>query len=101
MVELKRKVTLKHKVTSTDKVEVTTTDVTRKDNRWKWIAGIVALFLVGGAIYYFNQNGSIDNTDIAIAVSDSTSTQTAKSSAAGRARPAQNHPAAPYKQESR
>ena len=72
MVELKRKVTLKHKVTSTDKVEVTTTDVTRKDNRWKWIAGIVALFLVGGAIYYFNQNGSIDNTDIAIAVSDST-----------------------------
>ena len=79
MVELKRKVTLKHKVTSTDEVEVTTTDGSRKGNRWKWISGIVALFLVGGAIYYFNQNGSTDNTDIAIAVSDSTSTQTAKS----------------------
>lgn len=75
MVELKRKVTLKHKVASADAVEVTSSGGSGKDNRWKWIATVVALLLIGGAIYYFNQSGSKDNTDIAIVVSDSTSTQ--------------------------
>ena len=42
MVEIKRKVTLKHKVTSTEEVEVTTTDSSRTGNRSKWISGIVA-----------------------------------------------------------
>ena len=75
MVELKRKVTLKRQVTSPDEVEVTSSGGTGKDNRWKWIAVIVALLLAGGAIYYFNQSDSTDNADIAIVVSDSTSTQ--------------------------
>ena len=77
MVELKRKVTLKRKVASTDEVEVTSSSGTSKNNRRKWIAGIVALLLVCGAIYYFNQSGSTDNKDIAIAVSDTVSNQKA------------------------
>ena len=78
MVELKRKVTLKRKVASADEVEVTPSGSTEKGNRWKWIAAVVALLLVGGAIYYFNQSDSKDNTDISIAVSDSTSTKKAE-----------------------
>ena len=78
MVELKRKVTLKRKVASTDEVEVASSGGTGKDNRWKWISVVVALILVGGAIYYFNQRGATDKTVIAIAVSDSTSTQKAE-----------------------
>ena len=78
MVELKRKVTLKHKVASADAVEVTSSGGSGKDNRWKWIAAVVALLLIGGAIYYFNQSDSTDNADIAMVVSDSTSTHKAE-----------------------
>lgn len=75
MVELKRKVTLKRKVASADEVEVTPSGSTEKGNRWKWIAMVVALLLIGGAIYYFNQKGSTGNSSKVIAVADSTSTQ--------------------------